>query len=227
MEFEKIVEIVESRREVLKNTEAQIEVVDYGAGSPQDKRTKEEMEKGVVCEVSLHNLAKIGVKKEKAREIFEIFKALKPKVILELGTCCGFSSSYMSYFAQDSKIYTIEGSKSVAEIAKENHREFGLKNIEVSVGRFDSVLPNLLDKIKPIDFAFIDGHHDKKATLAYFKQISPFMCRGGVMLFDDIAWSVGMQEAWVEITREIMESKSYKEPSVAGCDAWKMGVVWL
>ncbi|MBX7491495.1 class I SAM-dependent methyltransferase [Helicobacter turcicus] len=226
MEFEKIVEIIESRREALKSREEEIEVVDYGAGSPRDKRTKEEMEKGVVCKISLQNLAKIGVKREKAQEILKIFKNLNPKVILELGTCCGFSSSYMSYFAQNSRIYTIEGSESVAEIARENHKEFGLLNIEVLVGRFELVLPTLLERIAPLDFAFIDGHHDKFATWKYFHSIRPFMRKGGVMLFDDIAWSDGMQDAWEEITKELKESKC-KEVSIVGCDAWKMGVVWL
>ena len=223
MEFEEIVEIVESKREKLKASEAKVEVVDFGAGSPQDKRTKEEMQQGVLCVIALCDLAKIGVKKEKAEEIFSIFKTLNPKVILELGTCCGFSSSYMGYFAPDSKIYTIEGSENVAKIARENHKAFELNNIEVLVGRFDLVLPNLLESIKPLDFVFIDGHHDKFATLEYFHKILPFMRKGGVMLFDDIAWSCGMQEAW----GEILETKVYKEACIAGRDAWKMGVIWL
>lgn len=223
MEFEKIVEIVESRRETLKRSEISIEVVDFGAGSPRDKRTKEQMEKGVLCEIALCDLAKIGVKREKAQEIFKIFQALNPKVILELGTCCGFSSSYMSYFASDSRIYSIEGSENVANIARENHQIFGLKNIEVLVGRFNLVLPSLLERIAPLDFAFIDGHHDRFATLEYFHTIRPFMDKGGVMLFDDIAWSGGMQEAW----EEILESKIYKEAYVVGENTWKMGAVWL
>lgn len=223
MEFAKIVEIVESRREVLKGSEASIKVVDFGAGSPQDKRTKEQMQQGVLCAVALCDLASIGVKREKAQEIFKIFKTLNPKVILELGACCGFSSSYMSYFAPDSRIYSIEGSENVAKIARENHQGFGLKNIEVLVGRFDLVLPSLLGRIAPLDFVFIDGHHDRFATLEYFHTIRVFMRKGGVMLFDDIAWSDGMQEAW----EEILESKAYKEACVVGENAWKMGVLWL
>ena len=223
MEFEEIVEIVESKREKLKKSAIKVEVMDFGAGSPQDKRTKEEMQQGILCEIALCDLAKIGVKKEKAQEIFKIFRILNPKVILELGTCCGFSSSYMSYFTSDSKIYTIEGSENVAKIARENHQEFHLNNIQVFVGRFDLVLPGLLENIKPLDFVFIDGHHDKFATLEYFHKILPFMSEGGVMLFDDIVWNAGMQEAW----EKILESKAYKEACVVGRDAWRMGVVWL
>ena len=89
--------------------------------------------------------------------------------------------------------------------------------------RFDIVLPKLLEEISPIDFAFIDGHHDREATLSYFKQILPFMAKGGVMLFDDIAWSDGMREAW----REIVDFGVYKKIQEVGEEPWKMGVLWL
>ena len=199
-----------------------IEVVDFGAGKPEEKRTKEQMEAGVTLEIPLCELAKIGVKREKAEVIFKIFNDLSPQKILELGTCLGFSSSYMAYFAPNAQIWSIEGSPNVAQIAKENHQHFNLKNIEVFIGRFDKVLPNLLEKIKLLDFAFIDGHHNKEATIAYFKQILPFMKRGGVMLFDDIAWSSGMQEAW----KEILESHCYTKAQEFG-EVWKMGALWL
>lgn len=128
----------------------------------------------------------------------------------------------MASFAPNAQIWSIEGSPNVAQIAKENHQHFALKNIEVLVGRFDLMLPNLLEKIKPIDFAFIDGHHNKEATIAYYKQILPFVVGGGIMLFDDIAWSSGMQEAW----REILESHCYTKAQEFG-ETWKMGALWL
>lgn len=223
MNFEEIVSKIESYRESLKQKEALIEVIDYGAGKPQEKRTKEQMEAGVALEIPLCELAKIGVKREKAQVIFEIFNHLLPQKILELGTCLGLSSSYMAHFAPKAEIWSIEGSPNVAKIAKENHQKLGVFNAEVLTGRFDLVLPDLLKRIAPLDFAFIDGHHNKEATIAYFKQILPFMQRrGGVMLFDDIAWSSGMQEAW----QEILESHCYTKAQEFG-EAWKMGALWL
>lgn len=217
--FEEILAKVENRREFLKNSSQMLEVIDYGAGNPQDKRTKEQMQKGVRVEVPLKDMASIGVKRDKAEIIYTLFKDLNPKVILELGTCCGFSSSYFSLFAPSAKIFSIEGAPSIAKIARENHAFFGLKNIEVLEGRFDIVLPKLLPNLPKIDFAFIDGHHDKEATLQYFKQILPFMNKGGVMLFDDIAWSEGMKEAW----REIVLTKSFSKSK----DFGKIGAIWV
>ncbi|MDE5603576.1 MAG: class I SAM-dependent methyltransferase [Helicobacter sp.] len=219
MDFIEISQIIEERREVLKNSKDSIEVIDYGAGSPNERRSREQMQEGVISQISLASLASIGVKREKAQQIFEIFEILKPKNILELGSCCGFSSAYMGFFAPNAKIYTIEGSPNIAKVAKETHKVFGLENIEIFIGRFDKVLPELLESISPIDFAFIDGHHDKNATLDYFQQILPFMAKDGVMLFDDIAWSEGMKEAW----QEILARKKHKKFQDFG---W-MGAIWL
>ncbi|MDY4426227.1 MAG: class I SAM-dependent methyltransferase [Helicobacter sp.] len=219
MKIDAIIKIVESRRNELMHRADVVEVIDYGAGNPQENRTQEDMVLGKHIKVMLSVLAETGIKGERMYNLYNIITKLNPKTILELGTCCGFSSSYMSFFVPDSKIYTIEGSPNIATIAKENHRFFDLKNISVFEGRFDVVLPELLNKISPIDFAFIDGHHDKEATLKYFRQILPFMSQGGVMLFDDIAWSDGMKEAW----REIIDSKQY----VKFEDYIKMGAIWL
>lgn len=219
MDFAEISQIIEQKREELKESKALIEVIDYGAGSPNENRSKEQMQQGVISQIPLASLASIGVKKEKAQQIFEIFETLKPKRILELGTCCGFSSAYMGFFVPNAKIYTIEGSPNIAKVAKDSHRVFGLDNIKVLVGRFDEVLPKLLKEIDLIDFAFIDGHHDKNATLAYFQEILPFMAKGSVMLFDDIAWSAGMKEAW----REVLAHNKHKRIQDFG---W-MGALWL
>lgn len=219
MKIDAIVKIVESRRNELMHRADVVEVIDYGAGNPQENRTQEDMVLGKHIKVMLSVLAETGIKGKRMYNLYNIIVKLNPKTILELGTCCGFSSSYMSFFVPDSKIYTIEGSPNIATIARENHQFFDLKNISVFEGRFDVVLPELLNKISPIDFAFIDGHHDKEATLKYFRQILPFMSQGGVMLFDDIAWSDGMKEAW----REIIDSKQY----VKFEDYAKMGAIWL
>ena len=217
-DFLEIVEKVETRREFLKTSSEIVLVVDYGAGKPEDKRTKVEMEKGVLQEVSLKNLASIGVKREKAKVIFDIFSEIQPRKILELGTCCGFSSSYMSFFAKNADIITLEGSPNVVKIARENHEFFRIKNVQVVEGRFDLTLPGILCENK-FDFAFIDGHHNKDATIGYFKEILPSMNKGAVMLFDDILWSEGMQEAW----SFIVDSKMHKKCE----EKERMGLLWL
>ena len=60
-------------------------------------------------------------------------------------------------------------------------------------------LDKVLNEHKPIDFAFIDGHHDEDATITYFEQIQPYLSEKSILIFDDISWSDGMRKAWKRI----------------------------
>ena len=72
--------------------------------------------------------------------------------------------------------------------------------MRVVADRFQDVLDKVLNESRPVDFAFIDGHHDENATMRYFDQLIPFLANQGVVLvFDDISWSPGMKKAWKKI----------------------------
>lgn len=199
--------IVASLRANGMRDEAPIKFLDFGAGSPEDKRSEEEMKKGREVETTVAKLSAIGLKNEWSEWIYTLVKKRKPKVVLELGTCCGFSAITMALAYPDAKVYTIEGAKEIAVVAGENIKKANCQNITQIVGRFADVLDKTLADIAPIDFAFIDGHHDKDATVNYYRQILPFMAKGSVMAFDDISWSEGMKEAWEMIVAEAGANK--------------------
>jgi predicted O-methyltransferase YrrM len=69
----------------------------------------------------------------------------------------------------------------------------------VHQGQFSDLLPGLLARTAPLDYVFIDGHHDGPATVGYFGQIHPSLSPGALVVFDDVAWSSGMAEAWKAI----------------------------
>lgn len=217
--FDSLCKKIESHRENLIAQRRILRVIDYGAGDPKAPRTKELMAKGVEVMSDTSKMARIGLKGESLKLVLETLKAQNARTILELGTCCGFSSSYMSHIAPQAKIHTIEGSPEIADVAKDTHEALGCANIERHVGRFVDVLPTLLGEVMPIDFAFVDGHHDRDATIEYFRQILPFMAERGIMVFDDISWSEGMKEAW----KTILESGAYQNAEEDG----KVGILWL
>lgn len=194
--------LVTSLRASGMQDESVIKFLDFGAGNPEDKRSEDEMAKGKTTETTVAKLSSIGLKNEWSEWIYTLVKERKPKVVLELGTCCGFSSITMGLANADTRVYTIEGAKEIAAVASENIKKAGCANITQIVGRFADVLDETLERISPIDFAFIDGHHDKDATVKYYRQILPFMAKGSMMAFDDISWSEGMKEAWELISAE-------------------------
>ena len=56
-----------------------------------------------------------------------------------------------------------------------------------------------LEKLKQLDYIFIDGNHQEKPTLAYFEKCLPFAHNNSLFIFDDIHWSEGMENAWQQI----------------------------
>ncbi len=186
-----------------------IKIIDYGAGNPDENRTIQEMDSGIEKDISTKDLCKIGLKNEFAHLIYAMIKKYQPSTVLELGTCCGFSSIYISMALKNKGIiHTIEGSPQTAKIAQNNFQEAGCTNIVSHIGKFNDALPTLLPNIKPINFVFIDGPHDKNATLKYFEEIKPFLSKNALILFDDISWSDGMREAW-EVIKKDKHVESY------------------
>jgi predicted O-methyltransferase YrrM len=110
-----------------------------------------------------------------------------------LGAACALNGS--------GTVVTLEGASSLAGLAGRNHASLGLDMITVVTGRFDDTLEATLSANHPVDFAFIDGHHDRNATLRYFGQIKPHLSNRAIVVFDDILWSRGMRQAWKEIRR--------------------------
>jgi len=191
-----IFEKIEKIRDDIKQQNLKVEFLDFGAGNPEDNRDIDTMTQGVQTVKYTKELCQIGLKQKWAHLLYSLVKEKKPKVVLELGTCCGFSSIYMAKANEKSKIFTIEGACEVAEIASLNIEKANCNNIYQKSGKFKDVLPSLLPEISPINLAFIDGHHDKEATIEYYDMIKPYLSQNAIVVFDDISWSEGMKDCW-------------------------------
>ena len=131
--------------------------------------------------------------------LFEIVRACRPRRCLELGTCLGISAAYQAAALQLNRggfLVSLEGSEPRARLAQQNLRKLGLDEATVVTGRFQDLLPEVLEEHAPFDYVFLDGHHQEDATIAYFDQIAPCLTPGAIVVLDDIGWSAGMQRAW-------------------------------
>lgn len=191
---------IESLRQELNNSTTEISIVDYGAGLPNLHPADEVMHQGRVTTRSVGEVCQTNSKSRSwSLLLFQLIREFKPSVCIELGTCLGISTAYQAAalkLNQQGKIITLEGAESLASLANQNFQTLDLDNVSVVMGRFQDTLSNVLNEQGPIDCAFIDGHHDEKATIAYFWQIYPFLTKSAVLVFDDISWSKGMQRAW-------------------------------
>src|SRR6187399_3700352 len=115
-EYEK----VEALRNQLLNDNTVIEVEDLGAGSVIDKKNKR----------TISSIAKNAAKPKKFGQLlFRMVKHYQPATILELGTSLGITTSYLSLAKPGARLITMEGSKEIADVAKQNFNAIELKNV--------------------------------------------------------------------------------------------------
>lgn len=160
-----------------------------------------------------------AVSRKKGELLYRIARWIKPQYILELGTSLGISSMYLAMAIPDGKLVTLEGCIDSAKIARENFEKVGQKNIMLITGEFSATIPDALNMMPYPGMVFFDGNHRRDSTVDYFRQCLQHVHPDTVFIFDDIHWSVGMEEAWQEIM---------KDGQTRVCiDLFQMGIVFF
>ena len=191
---------VESLRRRASRSKEVVRIEDFGAVSPTSNLTAEQMYQGRIVERT------VGAQCEGASKplvwqalLFQLIRQFQPKTCVELGCCVGISASFQAgalrLNGSDGHLWTFEGAPALAEVSRRHFKEIGA-DVDVVVGRFQDTLAEFLTDHAPIDYAFIDGHHDEHATIEYFEQFLPHCGSRAVLVFDDINWSKGMERAW-------------------------------
>jgi predicted O-methyltransferase YrrM len=151
---------------------------------------------GEKLDFSMEQIAKTGKNRRWGLFLHLLAKNLKSSVMLELGSCIGMSGCYLASVASCRTFITIEGSSELAELARKHIQEFK-PDVKVMNMLFDDALDKILPTLDTkIDFLFIDGHHEKIATIHYYDRIKSYLRDDAVVVFDDINWSYDMRDAW-------------------------------
>lgn len=202
-------ETVESIRKGLLSRTDEIEITDLGAGSTVNSSNRRKVA----------DIAKNSAKGGKWGELlFRLARHFQPETMIELGTSLGIGALYQSFGNPNGKLTTLEGCPNTAAIAREQFAQANLKPAIIE-GSFDDTLKPYLDSIEKLDWAFIDGNHQKEPTIKYFNQCMEKCHNDSVLLFDDIYWSKGMAEAWQNIQAD--------ERVTVTLDLFQVGIVFL
>ena len=121
------------------------------------------------------------------------------KVILELGTSLGISTLALALAAPGRRVVTIEGSSTLAAIARENLRRYGAENAEVICMEFSEALATLKNRNISVEMAFIDGNHRGSALKKYVESIKS-LGEKMIIVADDIRMNRDMHEAWQQLS---------------------------
>ena len=201
---------IEEQRKKLLRQRSLLETTDFGAGARGESyRTRFR---------TVRNITKYSsVRPKTGRLLHRLVEFASPENILEIGTAMGISSMYMASAVPGSHFVSMEGCAVTAEKARENFNKLDLKNIDVKLGNFTTLLPTTLQEFAHLDFVFLDGNHQKEATLDYFSQLLQFLNENSIVVIDDIHWSRGMGKAWKKI---------YSHPDVStSIDLFRCGIL--
>ncbi len=188
LDTESIDEIEKLRASLLK-TQSEITVEDLGAGSNHFNSSKRAI--GEIAETSLSDT-------RFSLLYLRIARHIDAKNIIELGTSLGINTLYLAQ-KKNVKVFTFEGSESIAEIAQDTFEFAAAKNIELIRGNIDSTLYSNLSRMPKADLVFMDANHQYAPTLKYFKWLLMKIHDKSIIILDDIHSSPGMEQAWREI----------------------------
>ncbi len=206
----KVYKEIEDIRRVLLSDDKMITVTDLGAGSLVNNNRQKK----------ISDIARNALKPPKlAQLLYRLVNDLQPRNMIELGTCLGTTSLYLKKAAPKAQLFTLEGCPETAKIAASVFEKAGIEDIELITGNFDDTLPGVINSLDQLDFVFVDGNHQKDATLKYFEWCLPKVQESTLLIFDDIYWSEGMKEAWAEI-------KAHPEVTVT-VDLFWIGLVYF
>lgn len=149
---------------------------------------------------------------------FRIACNFRASTIVELGTSFGINALYLAE-KKDATITTFEGSPDIASIAEFTFEFAAKKNVEFISGIIDITLPVFLQRVRKVDFAFIDANHQYEPTIKYFEFLLKKIHDKSVLVLDDIHYSPEMERAWKVIKNHRLV--------YASADLYRCGIVFF
>lgn len=202
---------VEDIRKQLSRSRQVLNRMDWGAGTASPGRQ---------VRVKVSSVARRGsVTNRQGRLLFRIARYLRPAAILELGTSLGISTLYLATGAPGAQVITVEGCPETSRMARDLFRSSGSANIRLVQGKFDDVLPEIINEMTCPAIVFFDGNHTYEATMLYFSRCLSLAGEGSLFVFDDINWSRGMMKAWKAIRNHPQVTLSV--------DFFRMGMIFF
>jgi len=195
-EERQIAQQIEAFRSKIPRLAAQPKILTYTSphSGTFEKDDKGHAKSGDKVESDVKNQLKVGSHQIKGILLRRIVAGYGAKNILELGTNTGFSGAYFLSI-EGTNLVTIEGSEELCQIADQNMSRIS-KNYRIMPMLFEEAIDTLTEEKAQFDCVFIDGQHEKEATLHYATRVKPLMKANALYIFDDIYWSEGMNDAW-------------------------------
>lgn len=209
---------IEDCRKAMLRDNRELSFVDYGSGAV-DMRGRKSVRR--ICDIARGSLTKQCYAQMLSRLVNWLGGQLRDEdkglTIVELGTSLGVTTAYLAAADSRNNVLTYEGCKAVAEVARANWQQLGLKNIQCIVGEIDTKV--LSRDLGCVDIAFVDANHTYSRAREYFNVLASKVHAKSVIVMDDIHHSVDMERAWKEICKDARVTSTM--------DLYQMGLVFF
>lgn len=197
---------IETLKATLVRSDTLIQTTDCGAGNSRVRRLAD-------------MLKTMSIPAHYGKLLFRMVNYYQPQHLLEFGTALGISTLYQALPKREAHFVSMEGCPNTAAAARQHLQQSGCGRVEVQVGNFDDILPNVLQTFTQLDWVFFDGNHRLAPTLRYFETCLAKAHENSIFVFDDVHWSPEMSEAWQYI-------KAHPRTRVT-IDLWRLGIVFF
>ena len=182
-EFNSEIELFRKSLLLNRNT---LTIQDFGAGSKKVNQKDRPVSK----------ITRYSSSQTKFATLYQYFCQLTPaEYVLELGTCVGISTRYLSQVTKG-KLWTMEGAEALWQIAQSDPIP---RKTEFILGEISKELPPIITQIPKLDFALIDANHTYEGTLGSFESCLKKIQPQSIVIIGDIHWSKEMELAWQTI----------------------------
>lgn len=120
---------------------------------------------------------------EEKELLYNEIRKLKPKVVVETGTHRGLTSLYLAHALHDNGGGHLHTADPYEWGAKGNFRK--VPELEKHITFYLDRGSKMIEQLQEIDFAFIDGFHEKVEVLEELDVLLPRLTTGAVVYFHD------------------------------------------
>jgi len=182
--------VMDRYRNQLYGSKESITVKDFGAGSKVFKGEQR----------PISGIAKnVGIAPKRQYLLYRLANYFQPDTMLELGTSLGMGTLALGLGYPRGRLTSVEGCPNTADKAKSFLEPYAIAP-EIINQEFEGFFKGQMTI--PYDLVYLDGHHEKDATLSMFHQLIDGAHNDSLFIFDDIHWSQGMTDAWNTIVQD-------------------------
>jgi predicted O-methyltransferase YrrM len=203
-------------RKKIRNDTTILELKDVGAGTLDAPRSNRSVQVRQVARRSGASLHKLLILKRLAEEH-------QPNSAIEFGTNLGLSACAIT--AGGGHFETIEAAENLCAYVEHQQQLAWTQDQNIDQFLFTVIQATFQDYRKKnehtrvYDFAYLDGDHTECATISNGNWLLDRLLPGGLLIVDDLYWSLGMERAWHQLC---------KHPSVTvSIDLFHLGLLYV